>query len=147
MTFWGLIGVDIQPFSFLWLTMFFFLGPETSIFGSRASFLGSGPIKKDRSHRDLWFPKLWASGMPSVSKSVHFWDLKRNIIHTILNTPSMWLNMLLFLGSETSIFGSRASFLGSGPIKKDRSHRDFWFPKFWASGSSYLTKYGNGCSN
>ena len=42
--------------------------------------------------------------------------------------PSFWLEMFSFLGPETSIFGSRATCLGSGSIKKIDLTEIFDFP-------------------
>ena len=66
------------------LNMFLILGPETSCFGSRALFLGSGSIKKIDFDDRICSVQSRASGRPWVSKSGHFRFENQNMFNHML---------------------------------------------------------------
>ena len=59
----------------------------TSTFGVRGPFLGSGPLKKDRSRPYLCSVQWRASGVPSLSKSGHLRFQGHNFYFKTLNYP------------------------------------------------------------
>ena len=64
-----------------------------------------------------------------------------------MSVSGCWNHVLLYLlGSETSIFGSRALSQGPGPLPEARSRKKLQIPSSWASGSPNLWKsvhFGN----